>query len=243
MKWLNNGNTSKSEVKVTTFIHDVVLLPSFNHNDLIAFDAHCENQHLDKALLELALLSQFTESTVDILVPSGDSSIAPKTFAVPGLLHRKLTSVICEVFESPLAHLYHLSPFKQFRKSLKSGRKEHIYDKIYTTEAFLEETEHVRQHGKLPPDDLGCKREKVVLACMFSSDATLLVDFRVQKAWPLYFMSGNLSKYIRAQPDARGMHHLAYIPLVGNNLSCCYLADCFGYSCLNCSRNSHRRFI
>ena len=62
------------------------------------------------------------ESSVDILVPSGEVGVEPKTFMVPGFLHRNLTSVIREAFQSPLAHLYHYSPFKLFRKSPISGR-------------------------------------------------------------------------------------------------------------------------
>ena len=54
----------------------------------------------------------------------------------------------------------------------------------------------------------------MVAALMVSSDATMLTDFGTAKAWPIYLMFGNLSKYIRAQPDSGAMHHLAYIPLV-----------------------------
>ena len=68
--------------------------------------------------------------------------------------------------------------------------------------------------GLIPPDDPNCKREKVVAALMVSSDATMLTDFGMAKAWPIYLMFGNLSKYIRAQPDSGAMHHLAYIPSV-----------------------------
>jgi hypothetical protein len=39
-------------------------------------------------------------------------------------LHRKFTSVIREAFESPLAHLYHYSPFRLFQKSRISGKDE-----------------------------------------------------------------------------------------------------------------------
>jgi hypothetical protein len=49
---------------------------------------------------------------------------------------------------------------------------------------------------------------------MFSSDATVLTDFGTTKAWPVYAMFGNLSKYLRGQTDSGAMHHLAYIPSV-----------------------------
>jgi hypothetical protein len=218
MRWLNNGQTVKSEAETTKFVHDVILSPSFNQADLTSFDAHRENQRLDKAISETALRSQFIESSVDILVPSGEIGVGPKTFKIPGLLHRRLTSVIQEAFQSPLAHLYHYSPFRLFQKSPISGQDERVYGEAYTSEAFLAESEWVQRRALVPPDDPNCKREKVVAALMVSSDATMLTDFGTAKAWPVYLMLGNLSKYIRAQPDSGAMHHLAYIPSVGRLL-------------------------
>ena len=216
MQWLNNGNTMKSEVKTTKLVHDVILSPNFNPTDLAGFDAHRENQRLDKALSQSTLQSEFIESSVDILVPSGETNVEGRIFTIPGLLHRKLTSVIQEAFEGPLAHLYHFSPFRLFQKSPLSGKNERIYGEIYTSDAFLKETERVQRHGLVPPDDPGCKREKVVAALMISSDATMLTQFGVAKGWPIYLMFGNLSKYIRAQPGSGAMHHLAYIPSVSH---------------------------
>jgi len=44
MRWLNNGQTVKSEAETTKFVHDIILSPSFNQADLTNFDAHRENQ-------------------------------------------------------------------------------------------------------------------------------------------------------------------------------------------------------
>ena len=214
MQWLNNGQTAKSEAETTKFVHDVILSPTFNSAHLSGFDAHRENKRLDTALSQTSLRSQFIESSVDIHVPSGERAVGAKVFTVPGLLHRKISSVIREAFESPLAHLYHYSPFKLFQKSPISGMDERIYGEIFTSDAFLNETEKVRRYASVPPDDSACNREKVVAALMFSSDATMLTDFGTAKGWPIYMMLGNLSKYIRAQPSSGAMHHLAYIPSV-----------------------------
>jgi hypothetical protein len=54
----------------------------------------------------------------------------------------------------------------------------------------------------------------LVAALMVASDETHLTDFGNAKAWPIYLMLGNLSKYIRSQPNSGAMHHLAYIPSV-----------------------------
>ncbi len=122
MQWLNNGQTAKSEGETTKLIHNVILSQNVNSADLVSFDAHNENQWLDKVLSESALRSQFIKSSVDIVIPSGESHIEGKTFEVPGLLYWKLTSVIQEAFKSLLAHLYHFLPFKLFRKSPISGK-------------------------------------------------------------------------------------------------------------------------
>lgn len=214
MQWLNNGNTAKSEAQTNEFVHNVILSADFAQEHLAGFDAHRENQRLDNALSKSSLQSQFTESAVDILVPSGAVGVSSKVFSVPGLLHRKLTSVISEAFNSPLSHLFHFSPFKLYHHSPITNSEERVFGEVYSSDSFLEEHEKVQRHSKLPPDDLECKREKVVAALMFSSDATHLTNFGNAKAWPIYLMLGNLSKYVRAQPNSGAMHHLAYIPSV-----------------------------
>ena len=75
MQLLNNGQTVKSEAETTKFIHNVILAPFFNQADLTNFDAHHENQQLDKALSQSTLWSQFIESSVEILVPSGETVV------------------------------------------------------------------------------------------------------------------------------------------------------------------------
>jgi hypothetical protein len=45
----------------------------------------------------------------------------------------------------------------------------------------------------------------------------MLTDFGTTKGWPIYFMLGNLSKYIWAQPNSGAMHHLAYILSVSHH--------------------------
>ncbi len=196
------------------FVNKVILSPEFSQDHVIGFDAHLENLRLDKALAKSSLHAQFKESTVDILVPSGAAGVPSQTFTVHGLLHRKLTTVILEAFNSSLSHLFHFSPFKLYHCSPITKKEERIFSEIYNSDVFLEEHEEVQLHASLPPEDSKCKRERVIAALMFSSDATHLTTFGNAQAWPIYLMLGNLSKYIRAQPNSGAMHHLAYIPSV-----------------------------
>ena len=110
--------------------------------------------------------------------------------------------------------MYHFSPFKLFQKSPVTQKEECIYGELYNSDSFLAEHEEIQRRGALPPDEKDCKWEKVVAALMFSSDATHLTQFGVAKGWPIYFMIGNLSKYMCAQPSCGALHHLAYIPSV-----------------------------
>ncbi len=214
MKWLNNGNSLKSEGQVNKLVHDVILSPNFRAEDLVGFDANRENHRLDNAISANSLRSQFKETSVSFQVPSGDRAVPPRPFNVPGFLHRDITSVIRDAFTSPLAHLYRFTPFRLFHPSPLTDQPERVYGEIYTSDAFFEETETVRQHSPVPDDDSNCTREKVVAALMVASDETHLTDFGNAKAWPIYLMLGNLSKYIRSQPNSGAMHHLAYIPSV-----------------------------
>lgn len=57
MAWLNNGKTTKSEAEATAFVETVIHASDFNKDDLIGFNAHRENQRLDKALSRASLKS------------------------------------------------------------------------------------------------------------------------------------------------------------------------------------------
>ncbi|KAF8955383.1 hypothetical protein BDZ97DRAFT_1926897 [Flammula alnicola] len=199
MSWMNNGNTAKSEAEITAFVQKVIESPDFKKEDLDSFDAHRENQRFNKAVSQSNLKSQFMEVSVNILVPSGNAMVLPQPFTVPGLLHRDLTATIVDAFSDPLAHLLHFLPFKLFHHDATKQKDDWVHRELYISDAFLAEQEKVQRYGKLPADDLDCKREKVVTALMFSSDATHLTDFGNAKAWPIYLMLRNLSKYFRSQ--------------------------------------------
>ncbi|KAJ3556133.1 hypothetical protein NP233_g12048 [Leucocoprinus birnbaumii] len=214
MSWLNNGSTSKTYSEADKLVHNCILSPEFCPTDLAGFNAARESRRMDKELSKSDLRNRFTESPVNILVPTGSSTLPPQPFTVPGLLHRNLMAVIRDAFSDPLAHLLHYSPFKLFHHTTqnKSPQNEQVFNEVYSSDAFIEEYKNIQTRGELPLDDPHCKRENVVAALMFSSDATHLTEFGNAKAWPIYMMLGNLSKYIRSEVNSGAMHHLAYIP-------------------------------
>ncbi|KAF9031054.1 hypothetical protein BJ165DRAFT_1310498, partial [Panaeolus papilionaceus] len=210
--WLNNGQVAKSEAETTGFVRDVILSPTFQIHHLLGFDAHQQNTLLDRHLSQSQPHHLFSERSLQIQVPSGQRNVPPVPFNVPGFLHRSILDVLKEAFTGSLSHFLHFSPFKAFYRNPDTGNDKRVYGEIYSSDAFLSESDEVRYKSPSDPNDPDCKRERVVAALMFSSDATHLADFGNAKAWPIYLMLGNLSKYIRSQVNSGAMHHLAYIP-------------------------------
>lgn len=158
----------------------------------------------------------FQETTLKIEIPSGDKSVPSTTLEVPGLHHRKLTTVIRSAFESPLASKFHYSPFKLFHQPASSELPERVYSEVYNSDAFIKEHDRV-QCVPVPEQESDCKLEKVIAALMFWSDATHLANFGTAKLWPIYMFFGNLSKYTRAEPTSNACYHMAYIPSLADS--------------------------
>jgi hypothetical protein len=84
-----------------------------------------------------------------------------------------------------------------------------VYSELYDSDVFYDEHNNVQ---RAPSNDRTCKREKVVAALMFWSDATHLATFGTAKMWPVYMHFSNLSKYIRLKPSSGATKHVAFIP-------------------------------
>ncbi|KAF8143601.1 hypothetical protein K438DRAFT_1993739 [Mycena galopus ATCC 62051] len=214
MEWQNNGNTHKSDGEMNSLVHDVLLHPDFKVEDLKGFHAGRANKTADEAAKAASpLLQDFESTAVDIEVPSGTKDQPAKTFSVPGLHFRKLTTVIKAAFQSPLSAHFHFSPFKLFKAgATPDDEPTRVLSEVYNSDAFIDEHDKIQRTGALPPDDPNCKLEKVVAALMWWSDSTHLANFGTAKLWPIYMLFGNLSKYISAKPNSGAAHHLAYIP-------------------------------
>ena len=210
MNWKDSGMSTKSDAEVNRLVNGVLLDPNFKLEDLQGFNVARENQRSDAAEKKSPFFDSFQTADINIEVPSGTSGIPPGTFSVPGLVYRKLTAVIQAAFSSPLASHFHFSPFKLFHRS-PSGEEERVFSEVYNSDAFIEEHDNV-QRAPLPPDEPDCKLEKVVVALMVWSDSTHLANFGTAKLWPIYFLFGNISKYIHGQPNSGACQHIAYIP-------------------------------
>jgi hypothetical protein len=213
LHWQNSGSTTKSHAEMDRLV-EILHHPDFSIDCLpkhlnAAWENRKRDQQEEKSPHQS--LKGFQETTVKVEVPSGDKNIRSRFVDVPGLHFRKLTTIIQDAFKSPLASRFHYSLFKLFHKCPNSGEEQRVFSELYNSDAFLKEHDSV-QRAPVPPDDPGCKREKVVAALMFWSDSTHLTNFGMAKLWPIYMFLGNLSKYIRAETSSQACYHVAYIP-------------------------------
>ena len=217
--WQNTGSSVKSNNEIDRLVREVILHPEFQLDDLKTFNAARENRKADMAdsdsEAESHLLQSFQHADIQISIPSGSKDIAPCLVPIPGLYFRKLTSLIKDVFESPLSSKFHFTPYKMFRTRPDGKGNERIFSEMYDSDIFWEEHKKVQRAAT---DDPACKREKVVAALMFWSDATHLATFGTAKLWPIYMHFGNLSKYARCQPTSGTTKHVAYIPSLPDSL-------------------------
>jgi Plavaka transposase len=209
MNWKDSGTSSKSDAEVNRLVTDVLLDPNFKVKDLQGFNVARENQRGDTAEEKSPFLDSFQTANINIEVPSGIKGVPSATFSVPGLLYRKLTAVIQATFSSPLGSHFHFSPFKLFHRS--PNGEERVFSEVYNSDVCIGEHDNI-QRAPLPSDEPNCKLEKVLAILMIWSDGTHLANFGTAKLWPIYLLLGNISKYIRAQPDSGACQHVAYIP-------------------------------
>lgn len=211
LDWQNTGSSAKSNEEVNHLVHSVLLHPEFDLDALQSFNATRENRKADAAEEQSPFLCSFQHADIDIEVPSGTRGVPSRPFTIPGLYYRKIVTLIKEAFDNPISEQFHLTPFKLFRtRTLPSGEdNERVYSEMYNSDVFLDEHDRVQ---RAPTDDPSCKREKVIAGLMFWSDATHVAAFGTAKVWPIYMLFGNLSKYIRCQPNSGAIKHLAYIP-------------------------------
>ena len=221
MQWMNTGSRSKSEGEVNRLVNGVLNAPDFCTEDLRNFNAHRENGRLDKADRTSPLDDGFQVASVTIEVPTGEPSDSEtsRQYSVPGLHYRKLLGVIRAAFLDPLSLHFHLTPFSLMHRSPVTGVEQRVYGELYHSDAFIKEYHRVQNCSRPPPDDPGCKLEKVIAALMFWSDSTHLTNFGTATLWPIYLFFGNLSKYIRSRPSSGACNHIAYIPSVRHTVT------------------------
>lgn len=136
----------------------------------------------------------------------------PKDYSVGNLYHRSLISVIREKLSNAQnSENFHYEPFQlHWQPTPDPEVHVRVHGEMYTSLEFLD-AHHDLQNA---PGEPGCTLLKVVVAMMFSSDATHLTSFGTAKLWPCYLYFGNESKYRCCKPTCNLCNHVAYFQSV-----------------------------
>jgi effector-binding domain-containing protein len=85
-------------------LHDIIQHPDFSVEGLADFDAGRATKQVDiDAHASFPILADSKETSVNIEVPSGSTTVASRVFPVPGLYYGSLVSVIKSAFADPLS--------------------------------------------------------------------------------------------------------------------------------------------
>ena len=157
----------------------------------------------------------WTSSSVKIKVPCPrhkEDEDEAEEFEVPGVFHCDLIDIIKSACQDPdTLNSFHTAPFVEMWKPSKDAEPIRLYGEAYTSDKMIDAYEEVQN---IPPDPENPNVENIVAEIMVYSDATQLAKFGTASAHPVYFFSGNLSKYICCQPGSHAAHHGAYFPKV-----------------------------
>jgi hypothetical protein len=210
---------SKSEEHVT-LVATTMQDPWFSPEEMMGFNAHVENVHLDKYLKGGAHPFQtgdgWQESTVNVRLPVEGKSFESKdtapTLPICGLFHQQITDIIRTVCKSKSAETFHFTPYTMHwhPDPLDPDKHRQIYSDMYTADAMLQAQTEV---DNLPQQE-GDARERIALGIMLASDSAQLTSFGTASMWPIYPMFANQSKQERVKPSCHAVHHLAYVPSV-----------------------------
>ena len=134
------------------------------------------------------------------------------TFKVPGFHLRSIVNTYSQIIsKSEQAFDFTWIPYKEYY-TRDDGSRERVYSELYSSDEFISEYHKLLNS----PCEPRCQHERVIVALMFWSDATLLANFGTAKLWPIYMAIGNYSKYLRARPSTNSMYDIAYLPSVSN---------------------------
>jgi hypothetical protein len=101
------------------------------------------------------------------------------------LHHRSILSVIKERMVNPKEHAYrHICPYKLLWNVPDTPEGIRLYGELYTSDEFLRLEKAVQ--NLVLPDETDQPLERVIVALMFWTDATLLANFGTTKLWPCY---------------------------------------------------------
>ena len=151
MQWFYDSSLTKSIGTLNNLVHQVLLAPDFNMNDLAEFDTAKEAKCLNDSpsaqvegsegtsanFSHQQLNDGWIEAAVPISLPcdkvSHSSDASAPVFNVKGFLYRKPLEVIKAAFREPSAAQFHLTSFEEYWKPSLGSPSQRIYSELYNS--------------------------------------------------------------------------------------------------------------
>ncbi|KAF8883752.1 hypothetical protein CPB84DRAFT_1686207 [Gymnopilus junonius] len=142
-----------------------------------------------------------------------------------GIHHCSICEVMRSAAQDDSAKSWHHIPFKLYWKLSPDSMPQRVVSELYTADMFLEEDQKIASLPLCladdPPDLFPVKN--TIFAIMLWSDSTHLANFSDASMWPIYFYSGNQSKYPRGRPTQHAAHHIVHIPSLPDDFEDIYM--------------------
>lgn len=219
--WNNGAQKSKSDFKCLV---GIITDPAFRTEDIQGLNWDRIDHQLGDSGSDLDWIEEpdagwiRTPATIQVPFPYKinvrDRNRPPplllQDFTVPEFYHRSIVSILKDRLASKDAQHFHLEPYELHWQTGEQSKSVRVHGEVYTSPAFIE------AHNALQTSlgEPGCDLPRVVVALMFSSDATQLTSFGQARVWPLYMTFGNDSKYRRSKPSLHLCNHVAYFQKV-----------------------------
>ncbi|KAG2128016.1 uncharacterized protein EDB93DRAFT_1096230 [Suillus bovinus] len=176
MSWMHTSSNMVSETKVSHLIRDVMMADDFNPKDLEDFSIRRSLRELDtdNKRRRVTFPDDWIKTSITISILTKSKEEDPQPYTTPGFHYRPLVEVKHAEFADVQARAFHLSPFQWLWKDPLDSHQERIFDKLYTSDAWLEAQDNLQKLPKEP----GCSLEYVITGLMLFSNATYLANFR-----------------------------------------------------------------
>ncbi|KAK7041857.1 hypothetical protein VNI00_008814 [Paramarasmius palmivorus] len=240
--WHYSDNGNDSNKSLDDLVHNVLLHPDFNLDDLRDFSAKRDSQRMDRYQATLnsdsatpngpwEMFDGWKEGSFGIPIPRARHKYPSEQDAfkldVP-FFYRPPSEIIKADLLQPHARSFHWKPYKLFWKRDDSTPVQRVYGEGFTSDRALEIEEEVM--GRLSNEQRKLleegKLEIAIILIMLYSDSTLLANFGTASLWPFYMTYANWIKYDRLKPASMSMNHVFYFPGVPDSIQDLYWS-CF----------------
>ena len=165
MNWFYSGSNMKSVSELQFLVNSVLLANYYDCEHLKNFSAGSEIWCLDiepgkgSSLIPFTNPNGWKQSTVQIKLPAENvkqTEDSTLELEVSDVYHHSLLEVFITALQEESAKSFHYTPFSLFWKPTPESTPEHVYPKLYNSDAFLEEHCKVQQLPQEPGPQYKC---------------------------------------------------------------------------------------